>query len=46
MKFEKAKQFFEHLLIEVIETSMRSKVIPKDVFLGSGPPSRLNFQSR
>ena len=46
IKFEKAKQFFENLLIEAIETSMKSKVTPEDVFLGSELPSRLYFQSR
>ena len=46
IKFEKARQFFENLLIEAIETSMKSKVTPEDVFLGSEHLSRLNFQSR
>ena len=46
IKFEKLKQFFENLLIEAIETLMKSKVTAKDVFLGSEPPSRRNFQTR
>ena len=33
-------------MIEAIETSMKSKVTPEDVFLGSEPPSHLNFQIR
>ena len=32
--------------MEAIETSMKSKVTPEDVFLVSEAPSRLNFQSR
>ena len=40
------QQFFENLSILVIETSMKSKVTPEDVFFGSEPPSHLNFQSR
>ena len=46
MFLNKAKQFFENLSIEVIETSMKSKVTPEDVFLVSEPPSHLDFQSR
>ena len=34
IKFEKAKQFFENLSIEAIETSMKLKVTPEDVFVG------------
>ena len=29
-----------------IETWMKSKVTPEDVFLGSEPPSHLDFHSR
>ena len=32
-------------MIEAIETSMKLKVTPEDVFLGSEPPSCLNFLS-
>ena len=45
IKFEKAKQFFENLLIEVFETSMKLKNTPVDVFLCSAHPSPLDFQS-
>ena len=34
------------LSTEAIETLMKSKVTPEDVFLGSEPPSNLDFQSR
>ena len=35
----------ENLSIEVIETSMKLKDTPKDVFWGSEPYSHLDFQS-
>ena len=46
IKFENAKQLFENVLIKAIETSMKSKGTLKNVFLGSEPPSPLDFQSR
>ena len=45
MKFEKAKQSLENVLIEAIETLMKLKVTPEDVCLGSDPPSHLDFQT-
>ena len=38
--------FLKNLSIKAIETSMKLKVTPAAVFLGSEPPSRLDFQSR
>ena len=46
IEFEKAKELFENLSIEAVETLMKLKVTPKDVFLGSEPPSPLDFHSR
>ena len=43
IKFEKAKQSLENVLIEGIETSMKLKVTPEDVCVGSEPPSHLDF---
>ena len=45
-KIWKGKAIFENLLIKVIETLMKLKVTPENVFLGSEPPSHLDFQSR
>ena len=36
-KIKKRKAIFENLLIEAIETSVKLKVTPEDVFLGSDP---------
>ena len=45
IKFEKVKQSLENVLIEAIETSMKLKVTPEDVCLGSELPFHLDFQS-
>ena len=39
IKFENAKQFFKNLLIEAIETLMKSKVTPRMYFWIQSPPT-------